>query len=171
MGEIRNADEVAKSSSRPLVKPTAILAVFLVHQSLSPELYIERLRALISAAVSIAQNVNFDEDSDIAFDSMPEWFPTTADMASRKGARNYVDAGLGDIWDPEEWIYTFDPDLRAWTWWDATVRGDSVAVWIDTLGEPHVPHEELLWALYVSGAERVDPLYMEDATVWVDEIR
>ncbi|MGY0497401.1 hypothetical protein ACWZHB_02750 [Nocardia sp. FBN12] len=169
MGERGNSDELARISSHPLTKPTAILAVFLVHPAVSPELYIERLRTLISAAVGIAQSVNFDEDSDIALDSLPEWFRTTADVASSEGARNYVDTGLGDIWDPEEWIYTFDPDLRAWTWWDVTVRADGVAVWVDTLGEAHIPHEELLWALYVSGAERVDPLCMEDAAVWVEE--
>ncbi|MFE1594050.1 hypothetical protein [Nocardia sp. NPDC058705] len=168
-GKRCHSDELARILSHSWSDPTATLLVFSVRPAVSCELYVERLRALISAAVMIARDVNFDDDSEIALDSLPEWFRVMSDAVSAEGSSNYLIADLGDIWDPAEWIYCFDPDLRAWTWWDVTVRADGVAVWIDTLGEPHVPHGELLWALYVSGADRVDLPYAEDAAVWVDE--
>ncbi|MFD3592919.1 hypothetical protein ACFWU5_09335 [Nocardia sp. NPDC058640] len=169
MGENIDANERARILAVPSTSPTVTLAVILVHPAVSFELYIERLRALISAAVDISRTVNFDEDSTVAIDSLPEWFRNMSDVIAGEGASSYSNAGLGDPWDPEEWIYCFDPDLRAWAWCYVTVREDGVAVWVDTLGESHVPHDELLWALYVSGAESVDPLYMEDATVWENE--
>ncbi|MEU5405731.1 hypothetical protein [Nocardia asteroides] len=140
--------------------PSASLAMFAVRPAIPAELYIERFRALISAAVDIAQTVDFDLDEQIALDSLPRWFRDAPDFASTEGANNYVAANLGPPWDPAEWIYCFDPDLRAWTWWDITRQPDGIAVRVDTRGESHIPHGELLWALYVSGARHVDPLRM-----------
>lgn len=170
MSENGQSNEIARITGHPTTVPTATLAMFLVHPAISSEVYAARLRALISAAVGIAQETDFEKDDVVTLDPLPEWFRGISDAPSTKGASNYVEAGLGEPWEPEEWIYCFDPDLRAWTWWDITERPEGVAVWVDTLGEPHVPHGELLWALYVAGAERVDPLRMEGADSWADTI-
>ncbi|MET9213395.1 MULTISPECIES: hypothetical protein [unclassified Nocardia] len=171
MDENSPSNELARVMSHPVTTPTGTLAMFLVHPAVPRRTYTQRLRELISAAVEIAQTTDFDQDEVVTLDPLPTWFRETPDVPSIEGSRNYVAAGLGDPWEPEEWIYCFDPDLRAWTWWDVTERSDGVAVWVDTLGEPHVPHGELLWALYITGAEQVDPLRMEAASSWCDATR
>lgn len=169
MSENKRSDELARIVSHPTTTPTATLAMFLVYPTITHQTYIDRLRALMAAAVSIARTVDFDRDEVVALDPLPTWFRQTPDAPSIAGAGSYAKARLGQPWDPAEWIYCFDPDLRAWTWWDVTDRSDGVAVWVDTLGEPHVPHDELIWALYVTGANQVDPLRMETASAWAAE--
>ncbi|MGW6422671.1 hypothetical protein ACWF82_08340 [Nocardia sp. NPDC055053] len=62
--------------------PTATLAMFLVHPAVPRRIYIERLRALISAAVEIAQTTDFDRDEVVTLDPLPEWFRKTPDVPS-----------------------------------------------------------------------------------------
>ncbi|MGV9663751.1 hypothetical protein [Nocardia niigatensis] len=153
----------------PTPEPVALLAMFLVHPAVPSDVYVERLRELISAAIGIAEVTDFDEADSIPLDPLPGWFRRLSDPTSREGVRRYAEADLGDPWDPEEWISCFDPDLRRWSWWDVAIWEEGVAVWVDTIGEAHIPHGELLWALYVAGARKVDPLVMEYAEVWSGE--
>jgi hypothetical protein len=130
---------------------------------------------LLSAAVQIAESNDFDSD-EIANDRLPAWFLEISSGDSRSpgddpighaGAQRYLAAREDRPWEASEWIYCFDPDLRAWSWWDATSddRG-TVNIWFDTMGEAHIPCEELWWAAYVAGAETVAPMTLESATVW-----
>lgn len=160
------SNELARTRVSPTAEPTATLGLLVVHPSVPYEAYSQRLRELIGKAVEIAVSADFEAEEEVSTSLLPEWFQDLSDTPSRSGASSYAEAGKGDPWDKEDWIYCFDPDLRAWTWWDLTRFPGGAAVWIDTQGEGHVPHEELVWALYVAGASRVEPLRMEAASAW-----
>ena len=171
------ANERRRTLRRPSEEPVALLALLVVRPAIEPSLYAMRLRQLISAAVDIAQSSNFESGA-VSLQTLPKWFldesgeggDTDISATSRVARQQYVESRGADAWDPEDWIYCFDPDLRAWSWWDITIQPDgSLGVWVDTKGEAHIPCEELWWAVYLAGARDVAALTLEDAGVWAEQ--
>lgn len=167
--------EVPRTEIRPSEDPVHLLALLKVQPAISGPEYATRLRKLIREALKVCATVDFEED-DVPTDSLPEWFlsitdgtSATPDIGSPEsiGKSRYLAARENEAWEAEEWIYCFDPDLRKWSWWDATEDGHgNVSIWVDTLGEGHIPCEELWWAVYVAGAESVEPLTLEYSSDW-----
>lgn len=163
---------------RPLEEPISLLGLLVVTPVADSGKYAERLRDVIGGAVEVARFIDFERD-DLPVDSLPSWFRelssgvgegAQADLVGSEGKRRYLEAREDRPWDAEEWLYCFDPDLRAWSWWDVTLGGDgSVCVWIDTKGEAHIPCEELWWAIFVAGAGVVEPLTLEASAVWSNQ--
>ncbi|MGW2230616.1 hypothetical protein [Streptomyces formicae] len=167
--------ELTRTEGRPNEVPIHLLALLRVKPVISGPEYATRLREVIQEALRVCKRVDFAED-DVPVDSLPDWFlsvtdgtPDTPDANSPEsiGKSRYLAARENEAWEAEEWIYCFDPDLRAWSWWDVTEddRGN-VSLWVDTKGEGHVPCEELWWAVYVAGAESVEPLTLQYSSEW-----
>ncbi|MFI6922323.1 hypothetical protein ACIBIZ_20455 [Nonomuraea spiralis] len=118
---------------------------------------------------------SFDSD-ELSVDALPAWFLALSrgetgdipgDLIGSEGKRRYLATRDERPWSSEEWIYCFDPALRAWSWWDVTAdENGRVCVWVDTAGEGHIPCEELWWALFVSGASTVESLTLEYGSGW-----
>ncbi|MGA5819338.1 hypothetical protein ACPC54_15980 [Kitasatospora sp. NPDC094028] len=160
---------------RPSEDPISLLGLLVVTPGTDSARYAERLRNVIGGAVEVVRSIDFERD-DLPVDSLPSWFRELSsaagdgaqgDPVGSEGKRRYLEAREDRPWDAEEWLYCFDPDLRAWSWWDVTLGSHgSVCVWIDTKGEAHIPCEELLWAIFLAGAGAVEPLTLEASTVW-----
>lgn len=169
------ASEGRRLGRRPSEDPIALLGLLVVTPVADGVKYAQRLRGLIAGAVEISGSVDFESD-EVSERSLPSWFlalsggavgDVPGDPIGSAGKRGYLEARDDRPWDSEDWIYCFDPDLRAWSWWDVTVdENEKVCVWVDTKGEAHIPCEELWWAIFVSGAVSVDPLTLEFASVW-----
>lgn len=165
--------ELGRTRARPDEEPIALLGLLTVTPALPKEQYARRLRELVASALEIARVADFDE-GDVPLRPLPGWFLELTDgepdggSPDHSGKRNYLTSREGAApWDVEEWVYCFDPGLRAWSWWDLTDDGrGGLAVWVDTKGEAHIPCEELWWAVYAAGADAVEPLVLEDATRW-----
>ncbi|MFF3745287.1 hypothetical protein [Streptomyces kronopolitis] len=169
------ANELSRLGTRASEEPIKLLGLLIVDPASDLSEYAVRLRHLLSEAVKIARTADFDEEN-VATASLPSWFlelttgtpeVPNSDTVGSEGKRQYLAARDDRPWDAEEWIYTFDPELRSWSWWDATTNDQGkVCVWVDTKGEPRVPMEELWWALYTAGARSVQPMSLEYADVW-----
>lgn len=167
--------ELIRTGERPSADPIHLLALLRVKPVISGSEYATRLRGLIQETLRICQRVDFEGD-DVPTDSLPDWFlsvtdgtPATSHANSPEsiGKSRYLAAREGEAWEAEEWIYCFDPDLRAWSWWDATEDDlGNVCLWVDTKGEGRIPCEELWWAVYAAGAEAVEPLTLEYSSEW-----
>jgi hypothetical protein len=172
------ASEGQRLEQRPSEDPISLLGLLVVTPIADARKYAKRLRGVIAGAVKISRSVDFEIDN-VSADALPSWFldlsngasgSVQGDSAGSEGKRRYLEAREDRPWGAEEWIYCFDPDLRAWSWWDVTLddRG-SVRVWIDTKGEARIPCEELWWGIFVAGAASVEPITLESATVWSNQ--
>lgn len=171
-------NELKRLSQRPNEDPINLIGVLRVAPVGDVHSYAERLRSLIAAAISITMSADFDSD-DVSVEKLPHWFLALStdtpnefpgDDGGALGKRRYLEIREDRSWSADEWIYCFDPDLRAWSWWDITVdRANNINVWVDTKGEAHIPCEELWWAIFTSGAENVDSIKLEVATEWFDQ--
>ncbi len=56
-----------------------------------------------------------------------------------------------DKWSLRAWTYWFQPGLRQWRWWDASVEGDRLALTVLVLRRPYL-RGALEWLLGVAGA-------------------
>jgi len=74
---------------------------------------------------------------------LPEWF--TAACVDDAEVRDCV----VDKWSLRAWTYWFQPGLRKWRWWDATVDDDRLAVSILVLHRPYL-RGALEWLLKVA---------------------
>src|SRR5262249_11524626 len=59
-----------------------------------------------------------------------------------------------DKWSLRAWTYWFEPGLRKWRWWDATVQDDRLVVSLLVLQRPYL-RGALEWLLKVAGNARV----------------
>ncbi|MGV9412105.1 hypothetical protein ACWDOP_19500 [Nocardia sp. NPDC003693] len=127
----------------------------------------DRLRQLISGALTIAELDFAGEPA--SFEALPPWFLERDEIAFIAD-RRYSEARAEEPWTIREWISCFAPGLRRWSWWDVTVRANgTVAVWVDIVGDEHIPCEELWWALYICGAGTVESLRLELPETWQAE--
>jgi hypothetical protein len=167
--------EIGRLEGESFGRPTPLLAFVAVAPLTTPEAYASRLKQLVHEALKVVQHADFEQD-EIRWGRLPHWFTGLSggggddvepDPLGEQGKARYVRNRGDEPWDAEEWIYAFDPELRAWSWWDLTVdeRG-IVNVWVDTKGEAHVPCGELWWALYLAGAENAGPFTLERSGVW-----
>ncbi|WP_329149529.1 hypothetical protein OIU91_23335 [Streptomyces sp. NBC_01456] len=168
-------DELSRLRARPTQEPIKLMGLLIVAPACNSAEYTARLRSLLSEAIEISREADFDEE-DVAPDCLPSWFLALTnghpegvddDPVGSEGKSRYLAARDNRPWEAVEWIYTFDPELRSWSWWDATEDDHgNVRIWIDTKGEPRVPMEELWWAVYLAGARNVEPMSLEYAEVW-----
>ncbi|MCX4756999.1 hypothetical protein [Kitasatospora purpeofusca] len=169
------ASEGRRLRGRPPEDPISLLGLLVVTPAADGLKYAQRLRDLIAGAVEISSSANFESD-DVSEDTLPSWFLSLSDgelgdapgdSIGSKGKRRYLEVRDDRPWNSGDWIYCFDPDLRAWSWWDVTIdENGKICVWVDTKGEAHIPCEELWWAIFVSGAASVEPLTLELASAW-----
>ncbi|MDJ1643384.1 hypothetical protein [Streptomyces pakalii] len=119
-----------------------VLSLFVIDVSGDAAAYVERLRSVLVPAVRLGRTADFE----------PHF--------ARAGREAYVGhTGGGRPWDLRDWLYRFDPDedSRGWEWRDATVAGPSrVHVRVDSWGESFFGCQDLLWAVFTAGADRVD---------------
>ena len=167
--------ETARLARRPSEDQVMTLALLVVRSEVGPDEFAVRLRKLIMSAVDIAQQVDFEQDQ-VSTDSLPQWFQVLTngaeggaddDPLGSSGKAKYLQNRNDRPWGLEEWIYCFDPDLRAWEWWDVSINDYGEAcVWVDTKGEAHIPCEELWWAIFLAGASDTEPMVLENPSVW-----
>ncbi len=160
---------------RPSEEPISLLGLLVVTPLADAGEYAERLRSLLTSAIAICKTVDFEHD-DVSEGELPSWFLDLSDGSNESvqddsigaiGKSRYLESRDDRPWDAGDWIYCFDPDLRKWSWWDITFdETGAVCVWFDTKGEAHIPCEELWWAVFVAGAQEVDPMTLEKSSVW-----
>lgn len=130
-----------------------VLAAFLVTASVRAADYVARVRAVLSAAIQAAKEIEAGSEP-LPENLIPVWFAevtrgsvvASGDDAASLGIRQYVSRRGEEPWDLQDWLFCFDPQLRGWAWWDATQNSDeSVVLWVDSSGEPVFPCEELRW--------------------------
>ncbi|WAL67911.1 hypothetical protein ORV05_09120 [Amycolatopsis cynarae] len=178
MGRDDLVGEVHRLERHPLDESIGLLGLLVVTPAGDGSRYAQRLRGLIAAAVEIARSADFESD-EVSGVGLPSWFlalstgaagDVPGDAMGSAGKRRYLEVRDDRSWSSDEWIYCFDPDLRAWSWWDITV-GDNgkICVWVDTKGEAHIPCEELWWAVFAAGAASVERLTLEYASVWAEQ--
>jgi hypothetical protein len=158
------------------IPPRALAAIEVaVDQDVSPSGYLERVREVLAAAVSMAEVGDFDSE-ELPEDLIPRWFADVSredanfgDLASQaaiRGARRYQESHDEDPWELQEWLFSFDPKRRPWSWWDGVAVGGKVVIWVDTNGEPVIASHNLRWLAYVAGAASVGRLDLRDSMNW-----
>jgi hypothetical protein len=170
--------EGARLLARPPEEPTSLLALIRVTAAVGVEQYAARLRQVLRVSIALASRTDSDVD-DIDLQVMPEWFVlltdgqeglVAGDPSGSGGKQLYIHDRSERPWDLEDWFYCFDPELRAWQWWDVTCDDSGrIGVWLDTKGEAHIPCEEIWWLVYVAGASKIDPLVLEHSAMWKRE--
>ncbi len=150
------------------------LATFMVATGVNAIHYVERFRAVLSAAIRTANDADFDSGR-ISETLIPDWFAEATcgstlggrDSVASAGSRQYVSSRGEEPWDLQEWLYCLDPQLRGWAWWDMTHGPDDMVVlWVDSSGEPVFPCEELRWLAYVCGAVDVAGPLVRSIAEW-----
>ncbi|MFF1615238.1 hypothetical protein ACFVYA_46515 [Amycolatopsis sp. NPDC058278] len=151
-----------------------VLATFLVDTSLSSAEYVSRIRAVLSAAIRSADEISTGSEF-LPEGNVPDWFAEVTrgsvsvgrDDPATQGVRQYASRGGEEPFELQEWLFCFDPELRAWSWWDATqISDESVMLWVDSSGEPVFPCEELRWLAYVCGATAVEGPVLRAFSEW-----
>ncbi|MEV0371123.1 hypothetical protein AB0I10_15030 [Streptomyces sp. NPDC050636] len=189
LGDLR--EEQQRVAARPPEDGAPpVLSVFdvVLHQDVDPTAYMERVRAVVSAALKLAVSATFD-DEDLPVEAIPAWFVAvsrTPDEPGEPGEPGEPDADLTEFarrgkaryqeefgnrpWDIQWWLWQFDPDseTRGWAWWDATQSGDRrVRVWADSWGEDFYACDEVRWLLHTAGAETVSGPVLAHPSEWV----
>lgn len=173
--------ELARLRCRPRAEAaTPVLGEFTVDVAGEPAPYVDRVRAVLSAAVALGATSEF-EGQDLPVESIPGWFVAVSSGQggsppefSRNGRDLYVSYTGWVPWDIQDWLYRFAPEeeSRGWEWWDATLVGLSrVRVWVDCWGESFFGCEELRWLLCTAGAVHVDGPAVRDVEDWVAETK
>ncbi|WP_143342764.1 hypothetical protein [Crossiella equi] len=151
-----------------------MLAVFRVAVGMRVVDYLAGVRAVLSAAIRTMGEIDAGTD-DLPEDLIPDWFAEVTRgsvVASRGGpsslgVQQYVARRGEEPWELQDWLFCFDPKLRGWAWWDATeISDESVALWVDSSGEPVFPCEELRWLAYACGAQNVEGPSLASISDW-----
>ncbi|MBZ9638999.1 hypothetical protein [Streptomyces sp. PSKA30] len=183
---IHSEESVAAELDRVRQRPPAeaappVLAAFTVDVADgSPEVYAQRVRRVLSAALHLACTAEFGDD-DVPTDEFPDWFTAISaregevyETFARDGRTAYMNRSGGNPWSLQNWIYRFDPDedSRGWEFWDVVPVGPSrVRVWVDSWGESFFGSLYLLWLLYAAGASHVEGPEVHKASTWASEVR
>lgn len=138
--------------------------------------YASRFRAGIEAGVMLAERGVFDDSYELPESSVPEWLAAISSEAPclssvpdevMSGRDNYLSICEQEAWQLQDWLWTFEPGVRQWEWWDITTAGGvSVQIWLDSKGELSYPCEEVRWLAYVSGARSVSGPVILPQVVW-----
>ncbi|MFD7299602.1 hypothetical protein ACFV83_01500 [Streptomyces pharetrae] len=182
---IHSEESVAAELDRVAQRPPAgaappVLAAFTVEVAAgSPEEYAQRVRHVLTAALRLACTAEFD-GADLPANDFPDWFTGVSardgeatETFAGDGRAAYRNAGGGNAWSLQNWIYRFDPDndSRGWEFWDVIPVGPSrVRVWVDSWGESFFGSLELLWLLYTAGGAHVEGPEVHPASAWASEV-
>lgn len=170
--------ELERLQHRPGVDSAPpVLCEFIVDVSDAPAHYANRLRSVLSAAVGLGVNSDFEEE-ELPITDVPDWFIAISSQDeerapdfARNGRNAYEDHTAQRPWELQDWLYRFDPDddSRGWEWWDITPAGPSrVRVWVDSWGESFFGCQELRWASYTAGALRVEGPFVQESSMWAE---
>ncbi|GAA3013801.1 hypothetical protein GCM10020229_26340 [Kitasatospora albolonga] len=158
-------DERDRIDSRPGDDPAPPpgLSRFLIELDGSAEEYAARLRAVLGAALDRSV-LEGRIDSQVVPRPVPAWFTAACagdgpvpDFA-RAGASHYTEAGHGNGWSLDNWLWRFELDcpFRTWSWWDVThTAPGTLSLWLDAHGEDAFAADDLRWAAYTAGARTV----------------
>ncbi|MFB7630580.1 hypothetical protein ACFC0M_06485 [Streptomyces sp. NPDC056149] len=181
---LHEIDDLRQERQRTEARPSPqgappVLTVFDVTPAVDPQDYIHRVRATLSAALTITITESF-ENEDLPTERIPEWFAAVSGTTgseipefSHRGMDRYHTAVNEKSWDLQWWLFEFDPDneFRGWAWWDITqTRDRQVRVWADSWGESFFACDELRWLLYTAGADEVSGPFLADTSEWTQEI-
>lgn len=156
-----------------------VLCWFDLAPAVPADVYADRLRSVLDAALALALTEDFDDT--LPVDSVPEWFaavseplsPRTPEFA-RRGRECYAAAIQGGPWKLQEWLYEFDPESesRGWAWWDLTRSADgTVRIWADTWGESFFACDELRWLAFTAGSDKVSGPHLAKVEKWHAAVR
>ncbi|MGW6914703.1 hypothetical protein ACWGB8_12940 [Kitasatospora sp. NPDC054939] len=172
-GELRRIRDGASDQMPPQVLAAIEVTV---DQGVSPSEYLARVKAVLAAAVSMAETSDFDSE-ELPEDSIPGWFADVsredanfgelAGQIAIRAARRYQESHDEDPWELQEWLFSFDPERRPWAWWDGVVTQDKVVIWVDTNGEPVIASHNLRWLVYVAGAVSASRLDVQSSINWI----
>lgn len=170
VGELERVDSfLAEGTEGP-----PVLATFLVTTNIDAVDYVARFRAVLSAAIRTANQADFDSET-ISETLIPDWFAEVTcgsiavgrDNAASSGSQQYVSRRGEELWELQDWLFCFDPQLRGWAWWDLTqLSHNAVLLWVDSSGEPAFPCEEFRWLAYACGAKNVDGPVVRRLSEW-----
>ncbi|MFJ8002710.1 hypothetical protein ACIQ7D_37395 [Streptomyces sp. NPDC096310] len=152
--------ELVRIANRPDVFPDGMLSVFYIEVEAwnEAETFGRRLRELVGAGVKTGLDADFESET-ISEVDVPAW----AADAWAEAAPRYAAHRGDEEWTVQDFLYSFEPGHRTWSWWDLTaVSGNIVCMWIDSQGEAVYGCEELRWMVYAAGARSmVGPLLCE----------
>lgn len=160
-----SSPELARIANRPDVFPDGLLSVFYIEVEAwnKAEVFGQRLRELVGAGVKAGFDADFDAET-ISEADVPAW----AADAWMEAAPRYAAHRGDEEWTVQDFLYSFEPGQRTWSWWDVTVVfGNTVCMWIDSRGEAVYGCEELRWMAYVAGARSVVGPLLWEAGEWV----
>lgn len=156
--------ELVRIANRPNAFPDGMLSVFYIEVEAwnEAEAFGRRLRELVGAGVKAGLEADFESET-ISEADVPAWAADAwADATPRYAAHR------GDEeWTVQDFLYSFEPGQRTWSWWDLTaVSGNVVCMWIDSRGEAVYGCEELRWMVYAAGARSVVGPLLREVGEW-----
>lgn len=156
--------EIARVAKRPEVSPDGPLSVFYIEVDGWNEVEAcgRRLRELVEAGVKAGLSGGFKAEM-VSEADVPSW----AADAWVEAAPLYAAHRGDEEWTIQDFLYSFEPGQRTWSWWDVTgASGNIVCMWIDSMGEAVYGCEELRWMAYVAGARSVVGPLLRDVREW-----
>ncbi|MBK5992528.1 hypothetical protein ACFCXC_34245 [Streptomyces microflavus] len=159
-----SSSEVARIINRPDTFPDGLLSVFYIEVETwnDAEAFGRRLRELVGAGVKAGLEADFKSET-ISEADVPAW----AAGAWAEAAPRYAAHRGDEEWTVQDFLYSFEPGQRSWSWWDVTaLSGNVVSIWIDSRGEPVYGCEELRWMAYAAGARSVVGPLLRGAKEW-----
>lgn len=160
--------EIARVANRPDVSPDGSLSVFYIEVEAwnEVEAFGRRLRELVRAGVKAGVAGGFEAEM-ISETDVPSWAAGAWVEAAPKYAAHRGD----EEWTIQDFLYSFEPGQRAWSWWDLTaVSGNIVCMWIDSMEEVVYGCEELRWMAYAAGARSVVGPLLREAGEWEQSV-
>ena len=156
--------EIARVADRSDVFPDGLLSVFYIEVAAwnEAEGFGRRLRELVGAGVRAGLEADFDSET-ISEAEVPTW----ASEAWAEAAPRYAAHRGDEEWTVQDFLHSFDPGQRTWSWWDVTaISGNIVCMWIDSGEEAVYGCEELRWMAYAAGARSVVGPLLREAGEW-----
>ncbi|MBM9506035.1 hypothetical protein [Actinacidiphila acididurans] len=158
-----SSDELERLVNRPSV-PLGPLSSFFVELSDWREVddFGRKVRSVIEAGVRISREADFDAD-ELPESGVPVWAIEHWEDGAPRYSLHRGESG----WTTQDFLYSYDPGRRAWSWWDVTLAaGNIVQVWVDSRGEAVFPCDDLRWAFYMCGARTVVGPLLEPPEQW-----
>jgi hypothetical protein len=166
--------EIGRLTQRPAGQPPSGLLAWTIEPIGNHDEYATRLRSSVLSGLIVAADADFNAEA-IEPVGVPTWFLAVTEghlevdqvpLACELGRQSYYRRRSDNSWTIQEWLYCFDPDLRHWEWWDVTSDQERVTLWTDSKGESIFASEELLWAVFASGASDVTNLGVLHGEEW-----
>jgi hypothetical protein len=137
--------------------------------------YASRLRGVLHGGIALAMAEPFDRD-ELPESNAPAWLAeisreipdsSVVPVEALSGRARYIATRSQEVWQLQDWLWSFEPGVRQWEWWDITAGGGTSAViWLDSKGELSYSCDDIRWLAYVAGAIAVSGPVALPATVW-----